>query len=199
MALATYADLQSAVQNWLGHSLFTDRVPEFITLFEATACRRLGVRETQTTTNLTPSSGSATLPTDFLYAKRVTWTGSPRVDLEYVHPSYLQAANPASDSGTPNKYTIEGSALRVAPISDTVLELLYAARTAAVATTLNWLFTKHPDAYLFGALCEAEGFGVNDERSGLWRSRMEAAFNEIRTADFNGRGPMTIRVMQATP
>lgn len=198
MAITTYAELQSAVANWLGRDDLNARIPEFITLFEATACRRLGVRETQTTTNLTPSSGMATLPTDFLSAKRVTWMGSSPVDLVYEHPSII-AWTPVTETGTPNKYTIEGSKLKVRPVSDTTLELLYAASTAAVSGTLNWLMTKHPDAYLFGSLCEAEGFVVNDERSALWRSRMEAAFDEIVKSDFRYRGPMQVRVAGPTP
>ena len=83
MAITTYAELQTAIGNWLDHSLFTARIPEFITLFEACANRRLRVRQQETSTNLTPSGGSVALPSDYLSWRRVTWTGSTRVELEY--------------------------------------------------------------------------------------------------------------------
>jgi len=35
MSITTYAELQSAIGNWLDHSLFSARIPEFIALFEA--------------------------------------------------------------------------------------------------------------------------------------------------------------------
>ena len=63
---------------------------DFIALFEACANRRLRVRQQEATINLTPdANGAATLPADYLALRRVTWTGSPRVELAYVHPSYL--------------------------------------------------------------------------------------------------------------
>jgi hypothetical protein len=111
MAITTYSELKTAVENWLDHSLFTARVPEFIALFEACANRRLRVRQQETSTNLTPSNGSVALPADYLSWRRVTWTGSTRVELEYVHPSYLQAAYPTSPAGVPHFFTVEGSTL----------------------------------------------------------------------------------------
>jgi len=108
MTIATYSDLQAAIGNWLDHSLFASRTPEFIALFEASANRRLRVREQEGSTTLTPSAGAATLPADYLMWRRVTWTGSTRVELQYVHPSYLQAAYPSSPSDVPRIFTIEG-------------------------------------------------------------------------------------------
>jgi len=32
MSITTYAELQSAIGNWLDHSLFSARIPEFIAL-----------------------------------------------------------------------------------------------------------------------------------------------------------------------
>lgn len=199
MSITTYAELQTAMTSWLGHSLFSDQYPDFITLFEASACRKLHVRENTLTASITMSSGSGTLPTDYLSTKRLTWTGTPNVDLEYVHPAYLVARHPTTDQGTPIHYTIEGSTVKVRPVDDTLLQILYVQKTAAVSGTLNWLFTKHPDAYLWGSLAEAEVFGVNDERAAFWKLRRDEVFQEIERQDFNHRGQMAVRVMGATP
>src|SRR5262245_65296146 len=114
VALGTYADLLSSVSNFLGgRTDLNSFIPDFVTLFEAAANRRLRVRRMETSTTLTPASGVATLPTDFLIWRRVTWTGSSRRELEYVHPSWLQASNPSGSAGSPNIFTIEGNSLKV--------------------------------------------------------------------------------------
>ena len=43
MSLSNYSDLQTALGNWLDHSLYSARYGDFVTLFEATANRRLRV------------------------------------------------------------------------------------------------------------------------------------------------------------
>jgi hypothetical protein len=201
MAITTYAELKTAVENWLDHTLFTARVPEFIALFEACANRRLRARQMETSTNLTPSDGSVALPADYLAWRRVTWTGSTRVDLEYVHPSYLQAAYPTSPADVPRIFTIEGSTLKVRPLDTTPLEFDYYQKIPALSdsATTNWLLSAHPDLYLFGSLVEAEMFGVNDERAPIWKARRDEIFDEIEKLSNKTRGAGAIRVMGATP
>lgn len=199
MAITTYAEIKTAIGSWLGHELFADRYADFIVLFEAAACRRLKVRPMETMTTLTPSSGAAALPADYLGWRRATVTSTPRVELTYVHPSYLQALYPAGLSDAPRHFTIEGSALKTRSSDSTAIEFLYFAKTPAVADALNWLFTHHPDAYLFGSLAEAEAFGVNDERLPMWKARRDEALAEIASSDFRERGAMEIRAAGATP
>jgi hypothetical protein len=201
MSITTYAELQAAVGNWLDHSLFSARVPEFIALFEAAANRRLRVREQETVATLTPSAGAAALPADYLTWRRVTWTGASRVELQYVHPSYLQAAYPSSPAGVPRVFSIEGASLTIRPVDDTALELDYFAKVTGLsnAAPSNWLLAAHPDLYLFGALVEAEMFGVNDERAPVWKARRDEIFDEIVTLSNKSRGAGAIRVMGVTP
>ena len=201
MSITTYSELKTAVESWLDHTLFTARVPEFIALFEAAANRRLRVREQEATTTLATSTGSFTLPADYLSWRRVTWTGASRVELEYVHPSYLQAAYPTAPSGVPRVFTIEGSTLKVRPIDTTDLQFDYFQRIPALsdAAPVNWLIAAHPDLYLFGALVEAETFGVNDERAPLWKARRDEIFDEIEKLSNKTRGAGAVRVTGVTP
>src|SRR5262245_22678107 len=148
MPFTTYNELKDAVASWLARDDLTTFIPDFITLFEAAAARRLRVRPMETTATLTPSAGSANLPADYLGYRRATVLSSPRVDMEYVHPSYLQALHPLGISDTPRHFTIEGVALKTRSSDTTGIELLYLAKTPAVASSLAWLFTNHPDAYL---------------------------------------------------
>src|SRR5436309_15586118 len=123
-------------------------------LFAAAANRRLRVRLQEATATLMPdANGNATLPGDYLSTRRVTWTGSPRVELQYVHPSYLQAAYPSAPAGVPRIFTIEGSTLKVRPLDSTALEVNYFQKIPPLATNdPNWLITAHPDLYRFCSL-----------------------------------------------
>ncbi len=202
MSIGTYTQLQDAVSNWLARTdLANARILEFIALFEAVANRRLRVRQQETSTTLTPSSGSVTLPTDYLQWRRVTWAGTSRVELAYVEPSYLQAAYPTSPSDTPRIFTIEGTTLKIRPVDATSLEFLYYAKVAALSdsATTNWLLTAHPDLYLFGSLTEAQSFAENREDALLWKARRDELFEEIITLSNKTRGAGAIRVMGVTP
>lgn len=198
MAITTNSELLTAIANWLARDDLTTYIPDFVTLFEAAASRKLKVRLQESTTTLTPSSGVATVPTDYLGHRRVTWTGSPIHELSYVAPP-IYADYLESGSGTPTVFTIEGSNLRVAPSSDTALTFDYYVRTAAVSGSLNWLFTYHPDCYLFGSLCEANAFDKDVDAAGLWKARRDEIFDEIFKQDFNERAGMAVRVFGMTP
>lgn len=198
MSFSTYQQLQDNIASWLARDDLTNYIPDFIRLFECAAMRRLKVRLQETTTTLTPSSGVATVPSDYLGHRRVTWTGDPIHELTYVAPpiysSYLEEG-----SATPRVFTIEGSNLRVAPSSDTALTFTYVQRTTAVESSLNWLYTNHFDAYLFGSLCEANAFNKEVDAAGLWKARRDEVFDEIAKLNFNERSDMAIRIYGTTP
>jgi hypothetical protein len=56
MSLTNYADLQTGIQNWLQRQDLNSIIPDFITLFEACANRRLRVRQMEAVTTLTPQT-----------------------------------------------------------------------------------------------------------------------------------------------
>ncbi len=200
MPFTTYTELQDAIKNWLARDDLAIFIPDFIRLFEAVAGRKLKVRPQETVVTLTPVSGVATLPSDYLGYKRVTWTGSTRRELTYVVPTVFQSDYPEQPSGVPSEFTIEGSSLKVAPLSDSPIELLYSQRTAALSSALNWLYTNHYDVYLFGSLCEANAFDKAIDAAGLWKGRRDEGFDEIGKLDFNERSNMRMRVVgSATP
>jgi len=201
MAITTFTELKTAGATWLDRTNLSSQMPDFITLFEAQVNRRLMVRQQTTSTTLTPSSGSATLPTDYLEWKRVTWTGSPTRELSYVTPSALSAFNPNTLSGTPTHFTIEGSTLKVAEISDTALSFLYSQKVPALsdAAPTNWLLTAHPDAYLFGMLTMSATLTSDAENGRAWNALTQGILGELWGLDFSGRGQMTQRATGPTP
>ncbi len=201
MAITTYAQLQSAIDSWLNHQLFSARSPDFIMLFEAAANRRLRVRQQETSTTLVPSSGDATLPTDYLSWRQARWDGAtPRV-LDYAEPDYLVSKFPTVTTTPPSLFTIEGSTFSTRSSDTTNITFKYFAKVAALSDSAptNWLLTAHPDIYLFGSLVEAEMFGVNDERFVLWGARRNEIFDEIERLSNKTRGGGFVRVMGPTP
>ena len=196
MPITTYGELKSAVASWLARDDLSGAIPDFIALFEAAANRRLRVRQMETSVDLTPSSGSAALPADYLLWRRVTWTGARRRELDYVHPSYLQAAFDAA-SGTPRVFTIEATALKIRPIDATVLEFDYFQKIPALSegAPVNWLLAAHLDLYLFGALTEAEAFNKDADKAALWKLRRDELFDEIEKLGDKSKGFGAIRVM----
>jgi hypothetical protein len=199
MSITSYTELQQAIADWLERADLTTRIPDFITLFEAAANRRLRVRQMELSATLTPSAGALTLPTDYLAWRRVTWLGSNRVELEYVHPSYLQAAYPSLPTDVPRIFTIEGEQLKIRPIDNTQIGLGYYQKIPALSAGANWLFGSHPDLYLFGALVEGQAYALNPQAAVLWKARRDEIFDEIETLSNKTRGAGAIRVMSATP
>jgi hypothetical protein len=199
MAITTFAELQTALGIWLDRSL--TNITDHIALFEAQVNRRLMVRPQTTSTTITMSGGAGTLPTDYLEWKRVTWSGSVKRELEYVTPSFLSAVNAASASGDPTYFTIEGSTIKVALLSNTSLDLLYSQKVPAlsVSATTNWLLTSHPDAYLFGSLTMAATQTADAENGRAWNALTQGILGELWGLDFAQRGQMTQRVMSPTP
>jgi hypothetical protein len=199
MSISNYNELKTAIASWLARDDLTAFIPDFITLFEASACRELRVRPAETTATITPTSGAAALPADFLAMRRLTWAGSPNRDLEYVHPAWLAQNYPTSAAGMPAIYTIEGGTVKVRPVSDMPIDLLYRAKTPAVSGALNWLFTNHPDVYLFGSLAEAYMFNKDPENAALWEGRRDKVYLSIKGADFHYREIGAPRIAGYTP
>ena len=203
MSIATYSELRTAVENWLDHTLFTARVPEFIALFEAAANRRLRARQQEASSALTPSAGSAALPA------RLSRLAAGDLDGLATRGAAVRA------SVVPAGGLSELARGRAAHLHDRGVDAerppgrrrrarirLFPEDSLAVLRRgqgTNWLLAAHPDLYLFGALVEAEMFGVNDERAPVWKARRDEIFDEIEQLNNKTRGAGAIRVTGVTP
>lgn len=207
MSITTYAELQTALQTWEDRTDLSSLVADFITLFEAEANRVLRVRQMLTTTTLTPVSGDATLPTDYLEWKRVTITGSTPSEFEWVEPGLLQLSYPAGAfylpeySVPPGVFTIEGSTLKVRPANDDALDFAYYQKipVLSVSNTSNWLLAAHPDAYLCGGLAELNIYKEDTDKAQFWAARRDRVFAEIARLSEASRGQTRIRPTSPTP
>lgn len=201
ITITTFATLKTAMAEWLDRTDLTTRIPDFIGMFEAKINRRLRVRQQVNYAFLSMTAGATTLPTDYLEWKRVTWQGNPKRELDYVTPSYLSGTNPDSISDAPRYFTIEGTVLKVSPLDNTTLEMLYAQKLPSLSddNDTNWMLDEHPDGYLFGSLVMACTLISNAGDGAAWNALAEQILGEIWSLDFAGRGTLLQRAAGPTP
>ena len=193
MAINTYSTLQTAVANWLDRNDLTDRIPEFISLAEATFNRTLRLRAMETTVADTTPSGSKedALPTSYLQMREIHLTTSPVISLAYITPEIMYRIRAGSNNGKPNAYTIVGDNILFGPTPDDGYgySMTYYKAFDALGddTQTNWLILNAPDLYLYGTLLQAEPFLMNDERVPLWERGVRQVINDLQEQDDRDR------------
>lgn len=182
MAIGSYSELQTAVQNWLDDTSLSARVVEFITLAESRINADLGnLRMAWTTTTLTGSIGSRalTLPTGFVEPRALYLTTDG--DQTELMP-FVNGTKPLrTDSSTPHEWCINGASINLDCLLAAADTFLFHYRTKwDIATDLtNWLLTNHPDVYLSAALVEAYVFRDNDQGGLKWEARYQQAVERV--------------------
>jgi len=193
MSISTYADLQTALQNWTKRSDLSSYIPDFITLGEARINREVRSKymETRTTDTLNSTTPYITLPSDLSNLRAVFLTsGGVLRQLRYMAPEFLMMKyNQASTDQEPSYYTIIGSEMRFGPWPDSnyTIEFWYYKALAALSGATNTLFTSNPDLYLYASLTAAMPFMKDDKRIGLWETQYQMVKNQINDADEEGR------------
>jgi|TARA_R110002051_G_scaffold138338_1_gene211082 hypothetical protein len=202
MAISTYAELKTAVANWLDRDDLTDRIPEFIALAEARMNRvlRLRMMESKYTASTVAGQRNYALPTGYIQMRNFQLNTSPITSLSYVSPEIYDRLWGGSQGGTPSFYTIITNELQLGPIPGSVmtLEMLFYKKTSAlsVSNTTEQMLTDNPDIYLYGALLEAEPFIMNDERIQVWAQGFEKAVVDLQEQDNKDRhSGSALRVM----
>lgn len=186
MAITTYAELKTAVANWLHRTDLTSVIPDFIAIAESRIRHDVRCRAMEATATGTLSAAEVALPTRFAEARRVML--ADRV-LTYTS---LSGFHPRREWGT-GVYTIEGSNF-IFPATSGAYEIQYYAWFAAFsgASDTNTLLTNHPDIYLFAALAEAAQY-VGDNPA-LWLSRYDLAVKRLQTSEQKAyAGPIAVR------
>jgi len=193
MAISTYAELQTAVANWLDRDDLTARIPEFIALAEARYNRELRIRKMETTATDTTVGGtrSYALPTGWLQGRNMQLNTDPITPLEYLTPEMMDRLWAGSTTGKPLTFTIIGDNYLLGPAPDSAytVELVYYKKFTALSdsATTNDMLTDNPDVYLYASLLEAEPFLANDARVQLWMAAFKEAITNIQNADSQDR------------
>lgn len=193
MSIASYADLQTAVGNWLHRSDLTAIIPDLITLGHNRINRDVRTADMETDFSEAISSGTVGVPSGFLGWKNVYIDGSATQRLETKPLSWLYLQYPTrSADGRPAFIARKGAAFEFGPYPDSAYTVkgTYYKRLTAPSTTWNAVATTWPELYLFATLCEAAPYIRDAEAIALWEGKygqiVAAINNEDLMAEFSG-------------
>ena len=191
MALATYSDLKATVADWLNRQDLAAVIPSFITLAEAQFNRdeRLRVKESMVRATASFDGQYEALPGDYLEMANLQINNvTPFQKMQFLSLNQIDDYKGTfPGTGLPKYYTIVGNQLELLPIpgSTYTAEMVYYGKIPALSDTIttNWLLTKSPDVYLYGALIQSAPYLKDDERVATWMNLYERGLNDIEKAD----------------
>jgi hypothetical protein len=197
MAITTYAELKTAIANWLNRDDLTSVIPDFISLAEADMDRKVRHWRMEQRSTADIDARYTQLPQGFMEAVRFHLDFDER-PIELVTPLSLQTyrRNNSDTTGRPQYYSIIAGQIEVWPTPDSAYtgELYYYARNTPLddSNTSNWILQYFPDAYLYGALMHSAPYLVDDQRTTVWASLYQSAIDGINSnnekAKFGGSG-----------
>jgi hypothetical protein len=208
MAISTYANLQTAIANWLGRPGDSDvaaQAPDLVTLAESRINYGAGepgdplyspplrVQQMLTRATATASGEYLALPDDYLEMRGpIKVNQTPERFISYVTPQQFAESAASQSTGTPVCYTLAGSEFRFgpAPGSSLTVELWYYAKVPALSdvNTTNWLLTASPNIYLYGCLLEAgELFKIDANDLQKWAGLYSAHTRAFQRQDLRAR------------
>lgn len=153
MAISTYAELKSAVADFMNRSdMTTAQVENFVSLCEADIRNDVRVRAMETSTAVTITNLTMPAPTLMLEARELTID-----DYQYKFvPLDIFTAHRKAGSAS-KVFTQKGSNFLVNAGGTAVVNLTYLEAPAALTTSTatNYILTQAPDVYLYGSCAHA--------------------------------------------
>ena len=201
MSIGNYAELQTAVANFMARSDLTSQIPDFITMAESRMSRELETREQEKRSQATLTAGDEyiLLPNDFREVREVKINASPTRVLNYYSPSALDSMYSSNGQGMPEGYSIVGLEMKLRPIPDSayVSEIVYIGSLPNISNiTTPTLFIRSPDLYLYGALAEGYAYLLDEARAAQYDQKFTRILEEIKVDEQRshyGTGSLTIK------
>jgi hypothetical protein len=198
MALTTYAELQTTISDFLNRQDLDSVVPTFISLAEARINRELRHFNMVKRSTAAADTRYSTPPGDWLETVRLHITDNPPSDLELISQNDMAQMREqrGNTQGRPRFYAITAGEIEFFPTPDDsyTSELVYYADVPALSdsNTSNWLLSKYPDIYLYGALVHTAPYLDEDQRTQTWaalyQSALDTANAESEKARHSGSG-----------
>jgi len=199
--LTSYSGLKLVIASWLERDDLGERIPDFIRLAEARFRRELVMPDMETQISVTPAATNL-LPADFDSIRAFGIPGYTAFIQRSPADFYALPKLPNGDptTGQPTEFAIVAGKFAFWPVPDISYSALLTYRACLPSLTLanetNWLLTKHPDAYLFGSLLQAEFHGWNDERLPLIKAALDEILVQINVSGTRkryGSGPLVMK------
>lgn len=214
MAITTYAELQTAIGDWLNRADLDQKIPDFIRLAESTLNDVLRQADMVTqSTGVSITSGRATLPSDALEVVYAQVGSTEDEPLEQITPQQLTMLRRTRtrDAANPRFFAIIGRQIVVTPTpSSGTLDIDYYQRIPALTTsnTTNWLLDDAPHVYLYTSLLHATPFLMDDARYQVFqntvsqqvmasvKSQQTLSLDDMKTGGFSLATPSDIAAAQ---
>lgn len=193
MAITNYTELQASIANFLARDDLTAQIPDFISLAEARMAREMQARsqEKRATATLTAGDAFVSLPTDLRSIRLVKLNTAPTEVLEYYTPTRVNEIYANNSEGKPKGYTIIGGEIKFAPTPDAnyTAEIVYSEGIPDLSDSnlVNIILTRHPDAYLYGALAAASVYLMDDQKTTVYEQLFTRALDEIKREEERGK------------
>lgn len=195
MTISTYAELKTAIADFLNRDDLTSAIPNFIALAEADISREIRHWKMEARSQGQQSSGDEymQLPSDWLETIRLHLTGSGTSPLDLLSRASMadKRAGDEDTAGTPQYYCHADGQIQLYPTpdADTDVELLYYQKVAALSdsNTTNWLLTDAPDVYLYGSLVHTAPYLGEDNRTMVWAQLYAAALQKLQQSSQRAR------------
>lgn len=197
--ITNYSTLQSTIASYLNREDLLAQMPTFIQLAEADMNTRLRTREMIVRAEATSSNEYVQLPSDWVEAinLQIVDGTSP---LRYVTLDEADRIIKTNEFNQVMAYSLMNGAIELVPPpgDDVDIEMVYYGKIPALSAqqTTNWLLTKAPDVYLYGACLHAQPFLMDDQRmpvfATLYNSRIEALNEESMKSTHSG-SPLVAR------
>jgi len=193
MAITNYTELQASIANFLARDDLTAQIPDFISLAEARMAREMQARsqEKRATATLTAGDAFVSLPTDLRSIRLVKLNTAPTEVLEYYTPTRVNEIYANNSEGKPKGYTIIGGEIKFAPTPDAnyTAEIVYSEGVPDLSDSnlVNIILTRHPDAYLYGALAAASVYLMDDQKTTVYEQLFTRALDEIKREEERGK------------
>jgi hypothetical protein len=190
--ITNYTTLQSAIADYLNRQDLTSQIPMFIQLAESDMNSRLRCREMIKRATAESDEEYVELPADWLEAinMQIVDGQSP---LRYVTLDEADRIKKEQVYNSVHFYSLMDGAIELipAPADSVEIEMVYYAKLPALATnSTNWLLSKAPDVYLYGALSHAATFLMDDQRlptfSTIYLQRVETLNGESQKSLHSG-------------
>ena len=203
MAITNYSTLQSAIADYLNRADLTSQIQNFIQFAEADLNTRLRCREQIVRSEATSSAEFVQLPADWLEAINLHIVGGQQ-PLRYITLDEADIVNKEQIYTGPHYYSLMNGAIEIVPepAEDIDIEMIYYAKIPALSdqATTNWLLTKAPDVYLYGALTHAAPFLMDDQRipvfGQIYLARVQALQEESQKSLHSG-SPLIARTRRS--
>lgn len=193
MSITTYDELKTSVADFLNRDDLTSVIPTFISLAEADHNRRIRHWRMELRSTAEIDSQYSAVPGTWIESIRFQITDGTPTELELISQPELmeRRAKALNESGRPQFYAVTGGQFEFFPPPDKAYdaELVYYSDIPALSPSnaTNWLLSRHPDVYLYGALVHSAPYLSDDARTQVWAALYQSALDAVNVQSEQAR------------